>query len=332
MEYFAVSPRLTDPDLFLDAFERTVELAETYGLRGLLLFEGARVPIDPWVLAQHILARSDSLIPLLAVGPAYVTAEDAARRLSNLYRLYGRPLAINLVAGAEAHTGSHAVRYQALHRFAISFDAYLAKVNGSRRGAPHEPGPPGGEPVAMRFVAGHSDDAANLAVQLGAANLRMLPGTLSTDIPTGCGLNFGVVTRPTTAAAWTDANELFPHPASTARVARRLASHTDSRWKTELVTQAAAAPGFWRVPAQAMKADSPFYVGSYHELARLFIDCRDAAVSALLLDLPPSDTEFDHLSQAIRLAQHHHEHPQEAAVNPLTDDDRFRSDHGWVAP
>jgi alkanesulfonate monooxygenase len=335
MEFFAVSPRLSDPGRFLDAFEHTMELAETHGLRGLLLFEGDRVPFDPWVLAQHVVTRSDSLIPLLAVGPAYVSAEEAARRLGNLHRLYGRPVAINLVAGAQAHTGSHAVRYQALHRFALILDERLAKLTESRRSALEGPELLAGQPVAMRFVAGHSQDAVMLAARIGAANLRMLPSTLSADIPAGCGLNFGVVTRPTTAAAWAQASALFPHPASAARVARRVASHTDSHWKAELLTEAASVPGFWRIPAQTMKADAPFFVGSYREVARLFADCRDAAVSALLLDVPPSSTEFYHLAQALQLAQHHQEHPEEGSVNPLVDGgERQRrpsmSDHGRV--
>lgn len=302
MEFFAVSPRLNDPARFLEAFEQTLTLAETHGLRGLLLFEGSRTPFNPWVLAQHVLTRSESLIPLVAAGPAYVSAEEAARRIENLHRLYGRPLAINLVAGAEAQTGSHAARYQALHQFCLTMDAHLTKLNASQCIPSEGLDLPGRNPVAMRFVAGHSQDAARLATQIGAANLQMLPSTLSSNIPAGCGLNFGVVTRATNAAAWADANRLFPHAASTARVARRVASHTDSRWRAELLTEAASAPGYWRVPAQSMKADSPFYVGSYHEVARLFADCRDAGVSALLLDLPPSDIEYDHLSHALRLA------------------------------
>jgi len=67
-------------------------------------------------------------------------------------------------------------------------------------------------------VAGHSADAGELATKIGASNLRMLPSTLSSDVPAGCGLNFGVVTRPTTAEAWADAGEIFPQHANTARV------------------------------------------------------------------------------------------------------------------
>jgi hypothetical protein len=85
-------------------------------------------------------------------------------------------------------------------------------------------------------------------------------------------------------------------------VASRVASRTDSQWKAEVLSEAAAAPGYWRVPAQSLKADSPFFVGSYHEVARLFADLRSAAVSAVLLDLPPSEVEYAHLSRAFEIS------------------------------
>jgi hypothetical protein len=51
-----------------------------------------------------------------------------------------------------------------------------------------------------------------------------------------------------------------------------------------------------------MKVDSPFYVGSYHEVARLFADLRSADVSAVLLDVPPSEVEYAHLSRAFEVS------------------------------
>jgi alkanesulfonate monooxygenase len=300
MDFYAVSPRLREPDLFLQAFEHTVELADAHGFRGILLFDGGSVPFSPWVLAQHILTRTASLLPLIAAGPAYVSAEDAARLIANLHRLYGRPVAINLVAGAErprrpggpqAQTGSHSDRYQALQEFCLTLDARLERPSDGSSLATEGP-------VATRFVAGHSADAGNLAIKLGASNLRMLSSTLSSDVPAGCGLNFGVVTRPTVAEAWAAANDLFPHQANTARVASRVAAMTDSQWKAEVLSEAVAAPGYWRVPAQSLGSDSPFYVGSYDEVARLFAELRSAGVSAVLLDLPPSDAEYAHLSRA----------------------------------
>lgn len=304
MEFFAVSPRLQEPAQFLKAFDQTLTLAEAYGLRGILLFEGGRVPFSPWVLAQHLLARSQSLMPLIAVGPAYASSGDAARLIVNLEYLYGRPVAINLVAGAEAQAGSHAERYQGLRQFSLTLDADLARLRAGQPIGPGAPGHPDRKPAAMRFVAGHSADAAELAAHIGASNLRMLPSTLAAGVPAGCGLNFGVVTRPTSAAAWAAATELFPEQPGAARVARRVASRTDSEWKAETLAEAAGAPGYWRHPAQSLKADSPFYVGSYQELARLFASCRDAAVSALLLDLPPSEAEYAHFSRASQLSRH----------------------------
>lgn len=294
MDFFAVPPRVYEPARFIEAFDQTVKLAEKHGFRGILLFDGAQVPFSPWVLAQKMLAQSKTLLPLVAVGPAYVSVEHAARLISNLHHLYGRPLAINLVAGVEAKTGSHDERYRELQQFSATLDELLAQRGGSQ---PHQ------DPVAMRFVAGHSQDAVALAARLGAANLRMLASTLTSAVPAGCGLNFGVVARETSADAWAQAHRLYPPHAGAGRVAQRVAARTDSTWKVELLTEAEAAPGYWRGPAQSLKADSPFYVGSYGEVARLFADCRNAAVSALLLDLPPVEDEYAHFLRAFELSQ-----------------------------
>ena len=113
MDFYAVSPRLRIPDSFLRAFEQTLHLAEAHGFRGILLFDGSSVAFSPWVLAQHILTRTASLLPLIAAGPAYVAAKDAARLIANLHRLYGRPVALNLVAGAETRTGAHSDQHVA---------------------------------------------------------------------------------------------------------------------------------------------------------------------------------------------------------------------------
>lgn len=294
MDFYAVSPRLRKPDPFLRAFEQTVELADAHGFRGILLFDGGSVPFSPWVLAQHILTRTASLLPLIAAGPAYVSAKDAARLIANLHRLYGRPVAINLVAGAEAPTGSHSDRYLALEEFSLTLDARLER--------PGEGPSTGSEgPIATRFVAGHSAQAGELATKLGATNLRMLSGTLSSGAPAGCGLNFGVVTRPTAAEAWAAAADLFPQQADTARLARRVASITDSQWRADVLTETVAAPGYWRAPAQSLRADAPFYVASYDEVARLFAELRSAGVAAVLLDLPPSSDEYAHLSRAFEV-------------------------------
>jgi alkanesulfonate monooxygenase len=285
-----VSPRLRKADPFLRAFERTGELAEVPGFHGMLLVDGGTGPFSPWVLAQHILTRTASLLPLIAAGPAYVSAADAARLVASLHRLYARPVAINLVAGAETRTGSHSDRYQALQEFSLTLDARL-----------EGPFPETEKPVATRFVAGHSAEAGTLATKLGAANLRMLSGTLGSDVPAGCGLNFGVGTRPPNPEAWAAAADLFPDVGDTARLASRAASITDSRWKADVLSESGAAPGYWRAPARSLRADSPFYVGSYDEVARLFAQLHGAGVSAALLDLPPSEAEYVHLSRAFEI-------------------------------
>jgi hypothetical protein len=300
MDIYAVPPRLQDSAPFLEAFDQTVRLAETYGLRGLLLFEGADVPFSPWVLAQHLLARSATLVPLVAVSPAQVSAASAARVITNLHRLYGRPLDVNLVAGAAGGSGSHAERYEELRRFVDDLGTHLTRVDAGPSDGPDGTAGPGADPVTRWFVAGHSDPAVELADRIGASNLRMLAATLTENLPARCALNFGLVTRPTNEAAWTDARMLFPERPGAARVAQRVASLTDSTWKAELFSEAPAAPGYWRLPAHTLRADAPFYIGCYDEVARLFADCREADVSAVLLDLPPSDREYAHLDRALQ--------------------------------
>ena len=93
------------------AFSKFVETAarrtESAGLRGLLIFTD-NGSVDPWIVAQHLVERTERVVPLVAVQPNYLHPMTAARMVIAISRLFGRRVDLNLV------TGNHAPDLRAL--------------------------------------------------------------------------------------------------------------------------------------------------------------------------------------------------------------------------
>ena len=68
------------------------------GCRGMLVYTDNSI-VDPWVVAQHVIASTASLRPLVAVQPLYMHPYAVAKIVTSLALLHERPLDLNLVAG-----------------------------------------------------------------------------------------------------------------------------------------------------------------------------------------------------------------------------------------
>ena len=103
--------------------ERVIEAArwsERAGCTGILVYTDNTL-VDPWLVAQHIIANTSTLSPLVAVQPVYSHPYSAAKMASTLALLYGRRIFFNMVAGgfkndllALNDTTPHDLRYERL--------------------------------------------------------------------------------------------------------------------------------------------------------------------------------------------------------------------------
>jgi alkanesulfonate monooxygenase len=320
VELFTVSPRTPDESLYWKNIETVMRLSDRYGYTGLLIFTGNDVIIEPWVVAQRVLAETKQLSPLVAINPLYVHPFTAAKFISSFAHLYGRRTYVNLVTGAAlsyqqalGDTLPHDERYERLQEYAEVMKRLLSTPSVSHEGRYYRvsnlqllPRPP--EPLQPGFLlAGQSEAALQTARALGAVSMQMLPATLEDGLREGVrGVHFGIITRPQEAEAWKAARALFPEDVMGQSVLELSMRNTDAEWKWRMKMAAegtsVARQGFWLEPFRNFKADCPYFVGDHGQVAALISSLVRRGIDTVILDIPPLEEEFHHIDLALKEA------------------------------
>jgi alkanesulfonate monooxygenase len=318
VDFFTVSPRTPDESLYWKNIETVMRLSDRYGYTGLLIFTGNDVLIEPWVVAQRVLAGTRQLSPLVAINPLYMHPFTAAKFISSFAHLYGRRTYVNLVTGAalsyqEAfHDGlSHDERYERLREYAEVMKQLLTLPSVSHEGRYYPvsnlqllPRPP--EPLRPGFLlAGQSEAALRTATALGAVSMQMLPATLGDGLRAGVrGVHFGIITRPQEAEAWKAARALFPEDTLGQEVLELSMRNTDAEWKWRMKMAAEGASvarqGYWLEPFRNFKADCPYFVGDHGQVSALIASLVERGIDTVILDVPPHEEEFHHIRLALK--------------------------------
>lgn len=320
VELFTVSPRTPDEALYWKNIETVMRLSDRYGYTGLLIFTGNDVIIEPWVVAQRVLAETKQLSPLVAINPIYMHPFTAAKFVSSFAHLYGRRTYINLITGAALSYQQamndllgHDERYERLREYAEVMTRLLAEPAVTHEGKYYRvsnlqllPRTPQGLQPGL-LLAGQSEAALRTAGALGAVSMQMLPGTLEQGLRPGVrGVHFGIITRPREAEAWEAARALFPEDPLGQSVLELSMKNTDAEWKwrMKMVAEGAAVarPGFWLEPFRNFKADCPYFVGSHAQVAALMNALVQRGVDTVILDVPPHEEEFHQIDLALKEA------------------------------
>jgi alkanesulfonate monooxygenase len=319
---FAISPRTIDVGQYWTDILDVAAYSERSGFTGVLLFTGNDVYVEPWVVAQHLLARHATLTMLVAVNPVYMHPFAVAKIVMSLSRLYERKLYLNLVIGTAVNyleslgdQLSHDERYERLAecgtvvtqllaaRRPISFQGRFYQITNAQL-LP-------GLSAALQpelLLAGQSPAALACGHRLGAIGMQMLAPTLDEGLRPGVrGVHFGVVTRPDDADAWRVARELFPESPEGQEILDLSMANTDSSWKRRLRGLAdrpiAAGSPYWLSPFRHFQADCPYVVGSHACVAGVVARLIQRGIDTFILDIPPQEEEFRQVAQALALAR-----------------------------
>ncbi len=320
VELFTVSPRTPDESLYWKNIETVMRLSDRYGYTGLLIFTGNDVIIEPWVVAQRVMAETKQLSPLVAINPIYMHPFTAAKFISSFAHLYGRRTYVNLVTGAALSYQQsmddrlpHDERYDRLREYAEVMKRLLAEPSVTYEGKHYRvsnlqllPRTPQALQPGL-LLAGQSEAALRTAGALGAVSMQMLPATLEQGLRAGVrGVHFGIITRPREAEAWEAARALFPEDPLGQSVLELSMRNTDAEWKwrMKMVAEGAAAArqGFWLEPFRNFKADCPYFVGDHAQVAALINSLVQRGIDTLILDVPPHEEEFHHIDLALKQA------------------------------
>jgi alkanesulfonate monooxygenase len=299
-----------------DYLERVVAVArwsEAAGHLGMLIYTDNRL-LDPWLLAQLVIDSTEHLEPLVAVQPAYMHPFSAAKMVASIGVLHGRRVQLNLVAGgfrndllAIGDDTEHDDRYERVREYASVVGDLLRGGRGvthagrwySMHGVRLTPSLP--EELFPEFMVSGSSSASLAAARaIGGFSMRYPEPTPAAPDGGAFGIRIGIVTRPDRADAWAEARRRFP-PDRTGELAHAVAAKvSDSLWHQQLSNlDNVEDPTYWLHPFKTYKTFCPYLVGSYDDLVSELAAWREVGLGAIILDVPASAVELDHISTVL---------------------------------
>jgi alkanesulfonate monooxygenase len=319
LRIFPAIPRNPNPATYVDELMRIARFSELNGFAGILLFTGNDIFVEPWSMAQHILAQTSKSSPLIAVNPIYMHPFTVAKCVSSFAQLYARKVYLNMVTGTAisdlrnlGDQHSHEERYLRLSEFIHVVRQLLAGTRpitfSGRFYATNNLQLRPRLPAALMpefLIAGQSEDARRVSKEMGCVMMQMLPANLEEGI-TAPGVNFGIFARQTRDQARREAKLLFKDSVENRELLKYTMDNTDSVWKWRLneagQTGELHENGYWLLPFLTYQADCPYLVGSYAEIGAKLRRFAEKNVGTIILDVLADEEELRHVCKALALS------------------------------
>ncbi|MDE5446600.1 LLM class flavin-dependent oxidoreductase [Bradyrhizobium sp. CSA207] len=315
LRVFPAISRNRDPKRYVGELMRVAQFADRNGFEGILLFEGNDVFVEPWAMAQHIMAGTTRSSALIAVNPVYMHPFTAAKFVSSFAQLYGRKIYLNMITGTAVSDlqglgddQSHADRYVRLGEFVALVRQLLSSLRpvdfegrfyraSSLQLRPRLPA----ELMPEFLIAGQSEAAQRVAKETGCIKMQMLPPDLDRGLATP-GMNFGIFARESADEARQAAKKRFRDNPDDRELLSLTMENTDSVWKRHLYDGQSAEfqdNGYWLLPFLTFQADCPYLVGSYAEIGARLKDFAANGLSTIMLDMVADEAEMQHVCKAL---------------------------------
>jgi alkanesulfonate monooxygenase len=284
LRIFPAISRNRDPSRYVDELMRVAQFSDRNGFEGILLFSGNDVFVEPWSMAQHILAHTEQSSPLIAVNPIYMHPFTVAKIVSSFALLYRRRVYLNMITG----TATSDLRGLG-DQYYVTNDLQLRPRL----------------PAALMpefLIAGQSDDAHRVSTKTDCLMMQMLPPNLDKGI-SAPGLNFGIFAREERDQARRAAKLRFRDSTDNREMLKLTMENTDSVWKRRLSkagqTSELHENGYWLLPFLTFQADCPYLVGSYAEIGAKLRCFAERNVGTIILDVVADEQELKHVCKAL---------------------------------
>lgn len=317
LEIFTTCPRESQVERYFDRMQRTASLTEAAGFKGILIYTGNEVPVEPWLVAGELAQSHPTLSPFIAINPVYMHPFTVARCIAMLAQRYGTLCHLNLIAGTSLadmtaldEADGHDQRYDRLREFAlivrelcrgdqaVSFEGRFFGTKHLR--LPHRVAP---DLQPVFFIAGQSPAAQYTAQTLNARSLGMLLGSMTVSSPSASGVHMGIIARESDEEAWADAHSRFPEKTS-AIPQHMLMRNTDASWKKALMKEAEGIStpdnAYWLAPFLRGQLDCPLLIGSVETVTRCLDQLIARNVRQLVLELCDSEKDYMFAAAAIK--------------------------------
>ena len=322
LELFSTCPPPEEADraTYVKRVRDVAKWCEEAGYQGILVYSDNRLP-DPWILADLILRNTERLMPLVAVQPVYMHPYTCAKIVTTFGFLHGRRVYLNMVAGgfkndlaALNDSTPHDDRYDRVVEYTrivnellsrdgpVTFEGKYYRIHNLRMSPPLQ-----AELLPGVFISGSSPAGLAAAQRLGATAIKYpqpvdVEQTVRTE-DVRSGIRLGIIARGTSDEAWAVAIARFPEDRR-GHIAHRMAMNvSDSRWHRQLSSLGERSTQhedpYWLVPFQNYKTFCPYLVGSYSQVAEELGRYLALGFSTIILDIPASREELDHIQYAV---------------------------------
>jgi alkanesulfonate monooxygenase len=327
LRLFSTCPQSRDADR-AEYSRHVVQVArwsEEAGCEGILIYTDNGI-VDPWVVSQLVIEGTERLAPLVAIQPVYMHPYSAAKLVTSLAFLHGRPVWLNVLAGgfkndllALGDETPHDERYERTTEYTrivlellrgetVTLDGRYYRVKNL---ALTPPLPDELFPGVM--MSGSSPAGLAAAEALGAVPVKYPkpPGEEEPPHHGEFGVRVGIVARESAEEAWRVALERFPDDRM-GQITHRLAMKvSDSGWHKQLsglegeqvIEEGGVPHPYWLGPFQNYKTFCPYLVGTHERVAREVTAYIGLGSTTFILDIPPSREELEHVSRVFRLAE-----------------------------
>ncbi len=310
--------------------QRVIDVArwsEQCGYRGILIYIDNSL-VDNWFLAQVVIQNTKRLVPLIATQPIYMHPYWVAKQIATLGYLYGRRIALNMLAGAFRNDllqlgdpTPHDQRYERMTEYA----QVIQKLLGGSSTTTYEGRYYKLHNVTMKptlakeltpiiLMSGASEAGMASARRLGAVAVRYPKpvgfyekNPLEEGIVSG--IRLGIIAREDEEDAWAIAHERFPVDRK-GQLTHSLAMKTsDSVWHKELSEmkeeELVESTPYWLVPFQNYKTFCPYLVGTYRCVADIVARYMAVGFRTFITDIPSDKEELLHQKIVFELASKH---------------------------
>jgi alkanesulfonate monooxygenase len=308
---------------YLKKAVRVARWSERAGCEGVLIYSDNSM-VDPWLVAQSVIASTTHLSPLVAVQPAYMHPYAIAKLVTSIGFLHGRRIYLNMVAGgfttdlaALNDTTPHDERYARLTEYTqlvlslLTSDAPVTLDGKYYRVSSLKLTPELDQSLVPHvFVSGSSSAGQAAAEQLGALAVRYpKPVREYEETPEAAGsfgIRLGIVAREDSADAWKAAYARFPADRKGQLLHQLAMKVSDSGWHKQLSELArepkAADEPYWMHPFENYKTFCPYLVGSYDRVADEIARYIGVGCRTIILDIPSGERELAHTGEVLNRA------------------------------
>ncbi len=325
IELFTTIPGSVSQDRlqFIRELKRISTQSERYGCKGILVYSDNSLA-DPWVISTVILDHTRKLIPMVALQPAYMHPYTVAKKISTIALIYGRRIALNLVAGgftndlkALSDPTKHDERYERLTEYTEIIQQLLtSKVGVTYEGKHYQiknlklkPEMPE-DLQPLYYLSGSSSAAKETSARLGVQGIQYPePVEVYSESNRDSsieGIRIGILARHTHEKAWNDARKRFPETRNGKMLHQLAKNASDSKWHEKLSDSNGIGekdePVYWLGPFKHYHTFCPYLVGDYQEVAQELSAYLRAGCKTCIIDTPVSELELHSTVQVFNRA------------------------------